>query len=406
MTQKMQDAAAARGGYKVDVSRGSRVGRVSTEWFNRPDDERFLSLSTLYASVRARTERSRTRTVESAAIRVEAGSSNAESLSLVLPGADRSVAPTHWSFSQLASLVGAPANYLRQLPPQLAGINLQYGLSTHRAEQVKTLELEDGRVELGEFREVMDEARHFLLLPNMLAPTEGRPALDPAPTGSTDAARRLLRFCRPIAGTIAERYLSHRGINDLHETDALRFHPRCYYRSADGSIRSMPAMVAAVTDLGGRVTGAHRTWLADDGNGKAAVTTPRRAMGQLAGHAVRFGAAADVLAAGEGIETMLSLRQILPALPMAAALSAAHLGALALPKALRRLYIVRDDDGAGDEASNRLATRALEVGIHPILLSPTLADFNDDLQLIGLNAMRASIRLQLAVDDVDRFVRP
>lgn len=26
----------ARGGYKVDVSRGERIGRVSSEWFNRP----------------------------------------------------------------------------------------------------------------------------------------------------------------------------------------------------------------------------------------------------------------------------------------------------------------------------------------------------------------------------------
>ena len=66
------DAARDRaGGYKVDVSRGERVGRVSSEWFSRPADERYLSLSDLYAAVRRRTERSRTRTVESAAIRVE-----------------------------------------------------------------------------------------------------------------------------------------------------------------------------------------------------------------------------------------------------------------------------------------------------------------------------------------------
>ena len=55
------------GGYKVDVSRGERVGRVSSEWFSRPADERFLSLSELFASVRGRAERSRTQTVESAA---------------------------------------------------------------------------------------------------------------------------------------------------------------------------------------------------------------------------------------------------------------------------------------------------------------------------------------------------
>ena len=136
------------GGYKVDVRRGERVGRVSSEWFSRPDDERYLSLSDLAQTVRERSERSRTRVVESALIHVEANRSDPERLSLLLPGADAPVAPTHWSFGQLASLVGAPAAYLRQLPAALAGINLQYGLTSHRAEQVKTLELEGGRVEL------------------------------------------------------------------------------------------------------------------------------------------------------------------------------------------------------------------------------------------------------------------
>ena len=58
----------ATGGYKVDVTRGERIGRVSSEWFSRPADERFLSLSELFASVNGRAERSRTRTVESAAV--------------------------------------------------------------------------------------------------------------------------------------------------------------------------------------------------------------------------------------------------------------------------------------------------------------------------------------------------
>jgi hypothetical protein len=150
MTQvEILDAARDfSGGYKVDASRGGRSGRVSSEWFSRPADERYLSLSDLFAAVRGRTERSRTRTVESAVIRVEASRDNAERLTLALPGANAPVAPTHWSFGQLAGLIGAPAAYLRQLPAPLAGINLQYGLTSHRAEQVKTLEIEDGRVEL------------------------------------------------------------------------------------------------------------------------------------------------------------------------------------------------------------------------------------------------------------------
>ena len=122
-------------------------------------------------------------------------------------------------------------------------------------------------------------------------------------------------------------------------------------------------MVAAVTDLDGKITGAHRTWLAPDGRGKAPVDTPRRAIGHLLGNAVRFGVAGEVMAAGEGIETMLSLRCVLPTIPMAAALSAAHLAALLFPMSLRRLYIARDDDRAGDGATATLLDRAMEAGI-------------------------------------------
>jgi hypothetical protein len=138
----------ASAGYKVDISRGERIGRVSSEWFSRPDDERFLSLTELHAAVQARAERATTRTVESREVRVEASRDNAERLALIVPGRDQPVTPTHWSFGQLASLVGAPAGYLRQLPAPLAGINLQHGLIEHRAELMKTLETEDGRVEL------------------------------------------------------------------------------------------------------------------------------------------------------------------------------------------------------------------------------------------------------------------
>ncbi|MBX7482041.1 DUF932 domain-containing protein [Qipengyuania qiaonensis] len=150
MTQaQVLDASPERsGGYRVDVGRGQRIGRVSSEWFSRPADQRFTSLDELMTAVKGRAERSRTRTVESAAIRVEAHRDDPERLALVLPDADKPLAPTHWSFGQLASLVGAPAAYMRQLPAPLAAINLQYGLTSHRAEQVKTLETEDGRTEL------------------------------------------------------------------------------------------------------------------------------------------------------------------------------------------------------------------------------------------------------------------
>ena len=134
--------------FKVDVSRGRRIGRVSSEWFSRPADERYLSLNALYDAVRGRADHSHTRTVESRTLQIEAGREDPEALSVIVPGAGAPLVPTHWSFGQLCGLVGAPASYLREIPAALAGINLQYGLARHRAEQVKTLETRNGRLEL------------------------------------------------------------------------------------------------------------------------------------------------------------------------------------------------------------------------------------------------------------------
>jgi len=158
-----------------------------------------------------------------------------------------------------------------------------------------------------------------------------------------------------------------------------------------------------------RITGVHRTWLDPGGFdpirlGKAPIETPRRAMGDLLGNAVRFGVADDTLAAGEGIETMLSLRCALPTLPMAAALSANHLAALLLALTLRRLYIVRDADPAGDYALTALTERAEAAGIEALALSPRLGDFNENLRTYGIDALRTALRIQLAPQDVVRFM--
>ena len=160
----------------------------------------------------------------------------------------------------------------------------------------------------------------------------------------------------------------------------------------------------AVTDLAGAITGAHRTWLDPFGHDKAPVDTPRRAMGYLLGHAVRFGVVHDVMAAGEGIETMLSLRSVMPTMPMVAALSANHLAAILFPETLRRLYVAHDRDPAGDTAMATLTERAQAAGIETLGLSPTLGDFNEDLRRRGSDDLRAALRAQLALEDVARFM--
>lgn len=261
-----------------------------------------------------------------------------------------------------------------------------------------------------DFADIAQEARRFLSLPLPERPSDIASRSNPAPTGSPKAARRLFAMSQPIAGTLAEAYLRNRGLAALSNTASLRFHPRCYYRPDQYSeTETWPALIASVTDLEGTITGAHRTWLDPDGFsethlGKAPIDTPRRAMGNLLGHAVRFGTARDVMASGEGIETILSLRIILTNLPMAAALSAAHLAAIRFPPSLKRLYIVRDNDPAGDGASARLTQRAEEAGIEAIPLSPQLGDFNDDLRLLGVVSLRDTLRVQIAPEDVARFM--
>ncbi len=249
---------------------------------------------------------------------------------------------------------------------------------------------------LVDFREVADEARRFLM---SSAPLPDKPWA-PVRVVSAEAARRLIAMSQPIVGTLVEAYLGNRGIKPVHAGDAIGFHPRCFYRHADGSrVETWPAMIAAVTDLAGSITGAHRTWLARDGSGKASVDTPRRAMGTLVGNAVRFGSAADVVAVGEGIETMLSLRCVLPAMPMAAALSAGHLATFRLSPALHRLYIAHDADPAGVSALVILSQRARAAGIEPKALTPRMGDFNDDLRLFGREALQAALCAQLLPED-------
>jgi hypothetical protein len=202
-----------------------------------------------------------------------------------------------------------------------------------------------------------------------------------------------------------DTYLRKRGITALHGTGSLRFHPRCYYRPDwQSPTETWPAMIAAVTDLAGQITGAQRTWLDRSGRDKAPIDTPRRAMGHLLGNAVRFDVAHDVMAAGEGIETMLSLRCVMPTMPMVAALSAAHLAAILCPATLRRLYIARDDDPAGGSAMASLIDRSSETGIEAITLSPRLGDFNEDLRTLGIDALRSALRVQIAPEDVARFM--
>jgi len=308
----------------------------------------------------------------------------------------------------------------RSLYVRLAGPDSGPGAAGHwtdsaTGEHGDLIDLIAGNRGLGNFRDASHEARRFLSLPPPPRTASEAPA--PAPRNSPEAARRLFRAGISIIGTQAEAYLRGRGISGRLDWPSLRFHPALWYRSdANAPRETWPGLIAAITDSGGRITGVHRTWLDRARPDKAPLAEPRRALGHLLGYGVRFpaiattgyvdpaGAKAGVLVAGEGIETVLSLKTVLPGMPMIAALSANHLAALEFAPTLARLYIARDRDAAGRRAAERLHARGEAAAIDVRDLVPVFDDFNDDLCRLGAGALRTALRDQLASADVLHFL--
>jgi hypothetical protein len=270
---------------------------------------------------------------------------------------------------------------------------------------------------LVDFRDVADEARRFLNEPQSGSaqpksafsgranPLDSPPVERPA----AERARRMFKMTQPLLATLADSYLRQRGILRAYLHPALRFHPSCYYRDlVSGRTCSYPALIAAVTDQASTITGVHRTWLDPDGEGKARVDDPRRALGGLLGNAVRFRypvrGLVPVMVVGEGLESTLSLSHVMPGMPVVSALTANHLAAFRPPTGCLRLYIAADADAAGRHGIEGLSRRAQALGILPLVLTPELGDFNEDLRRLGPDRLIANLRAQLAPGDAQAFL--
>ena len=271
--------------------------------------------------------------------------------------------------------------YVRLGPPDTPGKWTDAAEGTHG----DLLDIIRYRTGAPTLRAALDEARAFLALP--ATPTTG----EGASYDATEAARRLWRRCRAIDGTHAEKYLRARGLARCRFS-CLRFHSELRYREGS-SVRRLPALVAAVTGDDGAVCGVQRTWLDPRSPAKAGVASPRKALGRIYGHAVRFGRPADgaSLLVGEGIETVLSLVTAVPEITAAAALSAGSLGAFAPPPGVARLVIARDNDAEGERAAERLARRCARAGVAALVVVPEGDDFNHDLVVLGPDALAARV---------------
>ncbi|KGM47332.1 DUF7146 domain-containing protein [Pseudooceanicola atlanticus] len=246
-------------------------------------------------------------------------------------------------------------------------------------------------------KETLREARSFLgEAPCPAEPREPRKSERPDADSSNRSARarKLFAAGKPVLGTLAATYLQGRGITRLGP--ALRYHPRVFLRwgedDADPPQRT-PALLAKITDNRGQITGCARTYLDPSTGGLAAIESPKRILGQLHGHAIRFwsGKARSDLIVGEGLENTLSVGTAFPEFDLASCLTATHLGLFIPPPGIQRIWIARDNDEAGRNASMRLRNQLESLGIDCGDLVPSLGDFNDDLRAFGRDALRRSL---------------
>ena len=183
---------------------------------------------------------------------------------------------------------------------------------------------------------------------------------------------RILCRTGSASGSLVECYLASRGIVSPLPPD-LRFHPRLRHPSGAYA----PAMVAAIRNVSGDVTGLHRTWLRDDGAGKANLAPAKAMLGVCRGGAVRLGDADDELGVSEGIESGLSVQQV-TGLPVWAALSTSGFTGLELPAHVRKVVILADGDDPGEAAACDAAVRWKREGrIVRVARPPRGCDFND-----------------------------
>jgi putative DNA primase/helicase len=125
--------------------------------------------------------------------------------------------------------------------------------------------------------------------------------------------------------------------------------------------------------------GIHRTFLACNGRGKAAVDPQKMMLGPCRGGAVRLGLLGDVLMVGEGIETCLAAMQAIGH-PAWAALSTSGLRSLDLPEGVRDVIVLADGDDSGEAAARDRAWRWKREGRRVRIARPPQGmDFNDVL---------------------------
>jgi putative DNA primase/helicase len=212
-------------------------------------------------------------------------------------------------------------------------------------------------------------------------------------TGKTIQYKKTWRRGFPVRrNDVVDRYLCCRGVGmDIYppclrtsELDwYLEKHPD--FLPQDGFVHNdwmyrVPAMFAAVTNPEGKHVATHRTFLAEDGQGKANLSKPRLVAGKFgSGPTIRLMPPAPLMGISEGIETALSAAKLFR-LPVWSVLYDGGIASFEPPPKCRHLIIFADHDknGTSQRAAEALRNR-LDMPVEIKMPVKVDADWNDVL---------------------------
>jgi hypothetical protein len=195
---------------------------------------------------------------------------------------------------------------------------------------------------------------------------EERPRDPPVPMDRLERVAALWAACVPLAGTVAGAWLEIIGLGHLVRCPELRFHSACPHPSG----LRLPALVAAVRDIGGTLTAVARSYVRADGSGLADIEPQRAAMGAVMGGAIRLSSVEEVVAASELVVAVdleeaaaLGLLMNRPAWATGIVQNLGGRDGIGLPPEVRRVAIVTTGaDGAARSAWFRFRRQGREAG--------------------------------------------
>lgn len=168
------------------------------------------------------------------------------------------------------------------------------------------------------------------------------------------------RGVRTQRNDVADLYLRRRGVGmDLYPP-SLRTCPLDWHRNDETGVTTRhPALLAAVTNPAGKHVATHRTFLAPDGRGKAALNPSRKTTGRYgSGPTIRLMPTAPLMGIAEGIETALSAARLFH-IPVWSVLCAYGIETFEPPPECRHLIVFADHDkhGVSQRAAKSLCDR-------------------------------------------------